>query len=126
MRHRVNARPSAVGTMAVPLRSIAATGTTPDRSMTREQGDLPSAAGEEDRHDRRDQDHARHAARTTSSSWRPGRRRYGVLAEGAIAVQGDHALVVARFANTESARAIYDDLLWPRSTARSTSTASWS
>ena len=25
---------------------------------------------------------------------------YGVLAEGAVAVQGDHALVVARFANT--------------------------
>jgi uncharacterized membrane protein len=35
----------------------------------------------------------------------------GVLAEGAIAVQGDHALVVARFADTTSARAIYDDLL---------------
>jgi uncharacterized membrane protein len=36
---------------------------------------------------------------------------YGVLAEGAVAVQGDHALVVARFANTEAARAVYDDLL---------------
>ena len=35
----------------------------------------------------------------------------GVIAEGAIAVQGDHALVVARFADTTSARAIYDDLL---------------
>ena len=35
----------------------------------------------------------------------------GVLAEGAIAVQGDHALVVARFADTTSARAIYDSLL---------------
>ena len=35
----------------------------------------------------------------------------GVLAEGAIAVQGDHALVVARFADTTSARAIDDDLL---------------
>jgi uncharacterized membrane protein len=35
----------------------------------------------------------------------------GILAEGAIAVQGDHALVVARFADTTSARAIYDDLL---------------
>jgi uncharacterized membrane protein len=35
----------------------------------------------------------------------------GVLAEGAIAVEGDHALVVARFADTTSARAIYDDLL---------------
>ncbi len=35
----------------------------------------------------------------------------GVLAEGAIAVQGDHALVVARFADTTSARAVYDDLL---------------
>ena len=36
---------------------------------------------------------------------------YGVLAEGAIAVEGDHALVVARFADTTSARAIYDNLL---------------
>lgn len=35
----------------------------------------------------------------------------GVLAEGAIAVEGDHALVVARFADTTSARAIYDSLL---------------
>ncbi len=35
----------------------------------------------------------------------------GVIAEGAIAVEGDHALVVARFADTTSARAIYDDLL---------------
>jgi uncharacterized membrane protein len=35
----------------------------------------------------------------------------GVLAEAAIAVEGDHALVVARFADTTSARAIYDDLL---------------
>jgi uncharacterized membrane protein len=35
----------------------------------------------------------------------------GILAEGAIAIQGDHALVVARFADTTSARAIYDDLL---------------
>ena len=37
--------------------------------------------------------------------------QYGVLAEGAVAVQGDHALVVARFADTTSARAVYDDLL---------------
>jgi uncharacterized membrane protein len=36
---------------------------------------------------------------------------YGVLAEGAVAVQGDHALVVARFADTTSARSIYDSLL---------------
>ncbi len=36
---------------------------------------------------------------------------YGVLAEGAVAIQGDHALVVARFADTTSARAIYDSLL---------------
>lgn len=36
---------------------------------------------------------------------------HGVLAEGAVAVQGDHALVVARFANINSARDIYDDLL---------------
>jgi uncharacterized membrane protein len=36
---------------------------------------------------------------------------YGVVAEGAVAVQGDHALVVARFADTGSARAVYDDLL---------------
>jgi len=35
----------------------------------------------------------------------------GVLAEGAIAVEGDHALVVARFADTTTARAVYDDLL---------------
>ncbi len=35
----------------------------------------------------------------------------GVLAEGAVAVQGNHALVVARFADTTSARAIYDSLL---------------
>ena len=35
----------------------------------------------------------------------------GVLAEGAIAVQGDHALIVARFADMTSARVIYDDLL---------------
>jgi uncharacterized membrane protein len=35
----------------------------------------------------------------------------GVLAEGAVAVQGDHALVVARFADTTSARTIYDNLL---------------
>lgn len=35
----------------------------------------------------------------------------GVLAEGAIAVQGSHALIVARFADTTSARAVYDDLI---------------
>jgi len=35
----------------------------------------------------------------------------GILAEGAVAIQGDHALVVARFADTSSARAVYDDLL---------------
>ena len=35
----------------------------------------------------------------------------GVLAEAAVAVQGDHALVVGRFANPDIARAIYDDLL---------------
>ena len=35
----------------------------------------------------------------------------GILAEGAVAIQGDHALVVARFADTEAARALYDDLL---------------
>jgi uncharacterized membrane protein len=35
----------------------------------------------------------------------------GVLAEGAVAVEGDHALVVARFANTTSARDVYDGLL---------------
>ena len=48
----------------------------------------------------------------------------GVIAEGAIAAEGDHALIVARFADTESAIAVYDNLLVPRSTARSTSTAS--
>jgi uncharacterized membrane protein len=36
---------------------------------------------------------------------------YGVLAEGAVAIEGDHALVVARFADMTSARAIYDSLL---------------
>jgi uncharacterized membrane protein len=36
---------------------------------------------------------------------------YGVLAEGAVAIQGDHALVVARFADADAARAVYDDLL---------------
>ena len=35
----------------------------------------------------------------------------GVLAEGAVAVEGDHALVVARFANTTAARSVYDGLL---------------
>jgi uncharacterized membrane protein len=35
----------------------------------------------------------------------------GVVAEGAIAVEGDHALIVARFADTSSAIAIYDQLL---------------
>jgi len=35
----------------------------------------------------------------------------GVLAEGAVAIQGDHAVVVARFADTTSARAVYDGLL---------------
>ena len=45
-----------------------------------------------------------HAAATVADE-------YGVLAEGAIAIQGDHALVVARFADTTSARAVYDDLL---------------
>ncbi|MFL5652151.1 MAG: hypothetical protein ACJ777_12805 [Chloroflexota bacterium] len=35
----------------------------------------------------------------------------GILAEGAVAVQGAHALVVARFADTGSARSVYDDLL---------------
>ena len=35
----------------------------------------------------------------------------GVIAEGAIAVEGKHALIVARFADTTSAIAIYDQLL---------------
>jgi uncharacterized membrane protein len=35
----------------------------------------------------------------------------GILAEGAVAVEGDHALVVARFADTESAISVYDGLL---------------
>jgi ABC-type glutathione transport system ATPase component len=34
----------------------------------------------------------------------------GVLAEGAIVAEGDHALIVARFADTASAIAIYDRL----------------
>jgi uncharacterized membrane protein len=39
------------------------------------------------------------------------RDEYGVLAEGAVALEGDHALVVARFADTASARSVYDGLL---------------
>jgi uncharacterized membrane protein len=35
----------------------------------------------------------------------------GVIAEGAIAAEGDHALIVARFADTKSAIAVYDNLL---------------
>jgi uncharacterized membrane protein len=35
----------------------------------------------------------------------------GVLAEAAIAVEGNHALIVARFADTKSAIAVYDQLL---------------
>ena len=35
----------------------------------------------------------------------------GILAEGMVAVEGDHALVAARFADTTAARAIYDDLI---------------
>ena len=38
------------------------------------------------------------------------RDQYGVLAEGAVAVQGDSALVVARFADTGAARSVYDGL----------------
>ena len=35
----------------------------------------------------------------------------GVIAEAAIAAEGDHALIVARFADTTSAIAIYNELL---------------
>ena len=35
----------------------------------------------------------------------------GVVAEGLVAAEGDHALIVARFADTQSAIAIYDRLL---------------
>jgi uncharacterized membrane protein len=35
----------------------------------------------------------------------------GVRAEGAIAAEGDHALIVARFADTQAAIAIYDHLI---------------
>jgi uncharacterized membrane protein len=35
----------------------------------------------------------------------------GVIAEGAVAAQGDHALIVARFADTTSAMSIYVSLL---------------
>lgn len=34
----------------------------------------------------------------------------GVLAEGAVAVQGDSVLLVARFADTDAAQAVYEDL----------------
>jgi len=37
--------------------------------------------------------------------------QYGVLAEGAVAVQGAHALVVARFADTDAAYAVYGSLI---------------
>ena len=36
----------------------------------------------------------------------------GVLAEGAVAAQGDHALIVARFADANAAMAIYERLLY--------------
>ena len=35
----------------------------------------------------------------------------GVVAQGLVAADGDHALIVARFADEQSAIAIYDDLL---------------
>ena len=38
------------------------------------------------------------------------RDQYGVLAEGAVAVEGDSALVVARVADTEAARSVYEGL----------------
>lgn len=34
----------------------------------------------------------------------------GVLAEGALAAQGDHAVVIARFANPDAAQAVYQSL----------------
>ncbi len=37
--------------------------------------------------------------------------QYGVLAEGAVAVQGPHALVVARFADMDAAYAVYGNLI---------------
>ncbi len=36
---------------------------------------------------------------------------HGVVAEGGVAIQGDHLLLVARFADTQTAAAVYDDLL---------------
>jgi uncharacterized membrane protein len=38
------------------------------------------------------------------------RDQYGVLAEGAVAIEGANALVVARFADTTAARSVYDSL----------------
>jgi uncharacterized membrane protein len=35
----------------------------------------------------------------------------GVVAAGGVAIQGDHLLLVARFADTQTAAAVYDDLL---------------
>jgi uncharacterized membrane protein len=35
----------------------------------------------------------------------------GIIAEGAIAAQGDHALIVAKFADDRAARAVYEDLI---------------
>jgi uncharacterized membrane protein len=36
---------------------------------------------------------------------------HGVVAAGGVAIQGDHLLLVARFADTQTAAAVYDDLL---------------
>jgi uncharacterized membrane protein len=38
------------------------------------------------------------------------RDQHGVLAEGAVAIEGSSALVVARFADTAAARSVYDGL----------------
>ena len=48
---------------------------------------------------------------TSSSSVARSPTTRACIAEGAIAVEGDHALIVARFADTASAIAIYDQLL---------------
>jgi uncharacterized membrane protein len=46
------------------------------------------------------------------------RDQYGVLAEGAVAIEGSSALVVARFADTSAARSVYDELRLAEADAR--------
>ena len=49
----------------------------------------------------------------------------GVVAEGGVAIQGDHLLLVARFADTRPPRPSMTTCSTARSPASSTSTACW-